>query len=87
MPTPKVNSWLGWRIFTVNRCYGNTTYVHPINFLAPGMRDVHDTNNKAIDYFFGAQCQSEFEWVQIEDLACRIWLEMKNAHARNAEFQ
>jgi hypothetical protein len=20
MPTPKVNSWLGWRIFTVNTC-------------------------------------------------------------------
>jgi hypothetical protein len=25
----------------------NTTYVHPINFLAPGSRDMHDANNKA----------------------------------------
>jgi hypothetical protein len=39
----------------------NTTYVHPINFLAPGSRDMFDTNKKAIDYLFHAQCQSEFD--------------------------
>jgi hypothetical protein len=51
----------------------NTTYVHPINFLAPGSRDMFDANNKVIDYLFHALCQSEFDRVQTEDLACRIW--------------
>jgi hypothetical protein len=27
----------------------NTTYVHPLNFLAPGSRDMFDANNKAVD--------------------------------------
>jgi hypothetical protein len=27
----------------------NTTYVHLMNFLAPGSRDMHDANNKAAD--------------------------------------
>jgi hypothetical protein len=49
----------------------NTTYVHPINFLAPGLRDMFDANNKAVDYLYVSLCQSEFHWVQIEDLACR----------------
>jgi hypothetical protein len=51
----------------------NTTYVHLINFLAPGLRDMDDASNKAVDYLFHALCQSEFDRVQIEDLACRIW--------------
>jgi hypothetical protein len=34
---------------------------------------MHDTNNKLVDYLFRALCQSEFEQVQTEDLACRIW--------------
>ena len=63
----------------------NTAYVHPMNFLAPGSRDLFDANNKAVDYLFRALCQSEFDQVQTEDLACRIWLELKNAHAGNAE--
>jgi hypothetical protein len=36
----------------------NTTYVHPINLLAPGSRDRFDANNKAVDYLFRALCQS-----------------------------
>jgi hypothetical protein len=28
----------------------NTSYVHMINFLAPGSRDMHDTNKKAANY-------------------------------------
>jgi hypothetical protein len=51
----------------------NTTYVHPVNFLAPGLRDMFDTNNKTIDYLYRALCQSEYNRVQTEDLACRIW--------------
>jgi hypothetical protein len=43
----------------------NTTYVHLFNFLAPGSRDMHDANNKAVDYLFCALCQSEFDMVQI----------------------
>jgi hypothetical protein len=34
----------------------NTTYVHLINFLALGSRDMFDTNNKAVDYLFRALC-------------------------------
>jgi hypothetical protein len=63
----------------------NTTYVHPVNFLAPGSRDMFNANNKAVDYLYRALCQSEFERVQTEDLACRIWV--KNAHAGNAQVQ
>jgi hypothetical protein len=59
----------------------NTTYVHLINFLAPGLRDMFDANNKAVNYLFRALCQSEFDRVQTKDLACRIWLELKNTHA------
>jgi hypothetical protein len=28
----------------------DTTYGRPANFLAPGSRDMHDINNKAVDY-------------------------------------
>jgi hypothetical protein len=65
----------------------NTTYVHPINFLALGSRDMFDANNKAVDYLYRSLCQSEFDRVQMEDLACRIWLELKNAHAGNANVE
>jgi hypothetical protein len=45
---------------------------------------MHDANNKTVDYFFRVLCQSEFDRVQTEDLACRIWEQLKNAHTRNA---
>jgi hypothetical protein len=41
----------------------NTTYVHPINFLAPGSRGMFDTNNKAVVYMYRALCESEFDRV------------------------
>jgi hypothetical protein len=50
----------------------NTAYVHPMNFLAPGSRDMFTANNKAVDYLYHSLCESEFEQVRIEDLACRI---------------
>jgi hypothetical protein len=56
----------------------NTTYVHPINFLAPGSSDMFDANDKAVDYLYQSMCQSEFYRVH-------IWLELKNAHAGNAD--
>jgi hypothetical protein len=65
----------------------NTTYVHPLNFLAPGLRDMFDANNKAVDYLYCSLCESEFERVRTEDLACRIWEQLKNAHAGNAQVQ
>jgi hypothetical protein len=46
-----------------------------------------DANNKADDYLYHSLCQSNFERVQIEDLACRIWEQLKNAHAGNAQVQ
>jgi hypothetical protein len=50
----------------------NTSYVHPMNFLALGSRDMFDANNKAVDYLYHSLCESEFERVRTEDLACRI---------------
>jgi hypothetical protein len=44
----------------------DTCYVQPMNFLAPGSRDMFDTNNKAIDYLFRALCQPEFDRVHTE---------------------
>jgi hypothetical protein len=63
----------------------DTAYVQPMNFLAPGSRDMFDANNKAIDYLFHALCQSEFDQVHIENLACRIWTVLKEAHVGNAQ--
>jgi hypothetical protein len=51
----------------------NMAYVRLVNFLTPGSRDMLDANNKAVDYLYRALCRSEFERVQTEDLACRIW--------------
>jgi hypothetical protein len=41
----------------------NTTYVHPLNFLTPGSRDMFDATNKVVDYLYCSLCQSEFERV------------------------
>jgi hypothetical protein len=30
----------------------DTGYVQPMDFLAPGSRDIFDANNKAVDYLF-----------------------------------
>ena len=46
-----------------------------------------EANNKAVDYLFRALCQPEFDRVQTEDLACRIWEQLKDAHAGNAQVQ
>jgi hypothetical protein len=50
----------------------DNSYVQLMNFLAPGSRDMFDANNKAVDYFFNALCQAEFDQVHTENLACRI---------------
>jgi hypothetical protein len=55
----------------------NTSYIRPVNFLAPGLRDMFDANNKAVDYLYCSLCDSELERVQIEDLACRIWEQLQ----------
>jgi hypothetical protein len=62
----------------------DNSYVQPTNFLAPGSRDMFDANNKAVDYLFRALCQSEFDRVHTESLACRIWSVLKEAHVGNA---
>jgi hypothetical protein len=62
-------------------------YVQPMNFLAPGSRDMFDANNKAVDYLFCALCQPEFDRVHAEHLACRIWTVLKEAHVGNAQVQ
>jgi hypothetical protein len=46
-----------------------------------------NANNKVVDYLYHSLCESEFEWVRTEDLACRIWEQLKNAHAGNAQVQ
>jgi hypothetical protein len=50
----------------------DTGYAQWMNFLAPGLRDMFDANNKAVDYLFRALCQPEFDRVHTEHLACRI---------------
>jgi hypothetical protein len=65
----------------------NTAYVLPLNFLAPGSRDMFDANNKAVNYLYHSLCESEFERVRKKDLACRIWEQLKNAHTGNAQVQ
>jgi hypothetical protein len=65
----------------------DTAYVHLMNFLAPGSRVMFDANNKAVDYLFRALRQSEFDWVHTENLACRIWTQLKEAHVGNAQVQ
>jgi hypothetical protein len=62
-------------------------YVHPLNFLGPGLRNMFYANNKAVDYLYRSLCESKFERVQTEDLACSIWEQLKNAHARNTQVQ
>jgi hypothetical protein len=51
----------------------NIAYVHPMNFLALGSRDMFDTNNKAVDYMYRSLCESELEQIRTEDLACKNW--------------
>jgi hypothetical protein len=58
-----------------------------MNFLAPGLRDMFDANNKAADHLFRALFQSEFDRVHTENLACRIWSVLKEAHVGNAQVQ
>jgi hypothetical protein len=65
----------------------DTAYVHLMNFLAPGSRDMFDANNKVVDYLFRALCQSEFDRVLTENLACRIWTVLKEANVGNAQVQ
>jgi hypothetical protein len=63
----------------------DTGYVQPMNFLAPGLRDMFDANNKVVDYLFCALCQPKFDRVHTEHLACRIWLVLKEAHVGNGQ--
>jgi hypothetical protein len=65
----------------------DTSYVQPMDFLAPGSRNRFDANNKAVDYLFRALCQPEFDRVHTEHLACRIWTVLKEAFVGNAQVQ
>jgi hypothetical protein len=60
----------------------DTGYVQPTDFLAPGLRDMFDANNKAVDYL-----EPEFDRVHSEHLACRISSVLKEAHVGNAQVQ
>jgi hypothetical protein len=65
----------------------DTDYVQSLNFLTLGSRDMFDANNKVVDYLFRALCQPEFDRVHTENLACRIWTVLKEAHVGNAQVQ
>jgi hypothetical protein len=65
----------------------DNNYVQPMNFLAPGSRDMFDANNKAVDYLVRALCQPEFDRVHTDSLACRIWSMLREAHVGNAQVQ
>jgi hypothetical protein len=62
----------------------DTGYIQPMKFLAPGLRDMFDANKKAVNYLCRALCQPEFDRVHTEQLACRIWSVLKEAHVGNA---
>jgi hypothetical protein len=62
-------------------------YVQPMNFLAPGSRDMFDANNKAVNYLFRALCQPEFDRVHTEHLGFKIWSVLREAHVGNAQVQ
>jgi hypothetical protein len=64
----------------------DTTYVHPMNFLALRSRDMFGANNMAVDYLFRALCQSDFDRVHTENLACRILTLLDEAHVGNAQI-
>jgi hypothetical protein len=63
----------------------DTGYVQPMNFLAPGSRDMFDANNKAVDYLFRALCQPEFN--RVHTGTCRICSVLRKAHVGNAQVQ
>jgi hypothetical protein len=65
----------------------DTSYVQPMNFLTPGSSDMFDANNKVVNYLFRALCQPEFDRVHTENLACRIWTVLKEAHVGNTQVQ
>jgi hypothetical protein len=63
----------------------DTNDVHLMNFLALGSRDMFDANNKVVDYLFRALCQSDFDQVHTDNLACKIWTQLNEAHVGNAQ--
>jgi hypothetical protein len=65
----------------------DNSYVQPMNFLAPGPRDMFDAKNKAVNYLFFSPCQPEFDRMHTESLACRIWSVLREAHVGNAQVQ
>jgi hypothetical protein len=80
----------GWRRSSAEILWDvmvDNNYVQPMNFLAPGSRDMFDAINKEVDYLFRALCQPEFDRVHTENLACRIWSVLREAHVRNAQLQ
>ena len=63
----------------------DTNYVIPDNFLLPGSSDMFEANSKAVDYLYHALCASEFDRVFGEELACKIWEKLKNAHGGTSQ--
>jgi hypothetical protein len=63
------------------------SYVLKDNFLAPGLGDMFDINNKAVDYLYCALCAFEFDRVLGEDLSCKILDKLKVAHAGNNQVK
>jgi hypothetical protein len=61
----------------------DTSFIQLMNFHAPRSRDMFDANNKVVDYLFRALCQPEFNRVHTEQLGCRIWSVLKEAHVGN----
>jgi hypothetical protein len=64
----------------------DTGYVQLMKFLAPGSgtRSTPTTRRSTTCFVL---CQPEFDRVHAENLACRIWMVLKEAHVRNAYVQ
>jgi hypothetical protein len=48
---------------------------------------MHHANNKSVDYLFRALYQSEFDRVQTEDFACRIWSSWRRLTLETLRFR
>jgi hypothetical protein len=51
----------------------DTSYVQPMNFLAPGSRDMFDANNKAVDYLI--ELRKLMGWLSGHESQLRIMIE------------
>jgi uncharacterized protein YbdZ (MbtH family) len=72
MPTPKVNSWLGWRKFTVNNRRGCTSRAHTRSWIPHALPSAKSSPHMPDDSSLGSrQPESGGGRLHARELACR----------------